>query len=62
MPITISTPMRREDGTLVGHRQFSERRRDPLYVEGVVVIDCDGVQVLDASMEDLVDQLWAAVG
>lgn len=59
MPITISTLMKREDGTLVDYGQFSERLGDPLYIEGAVVIDCDGAQVLDASMHDLVDQLWA---
>ncbi len=59
IPISSSTLMRREDVTLVDYRQVSGRLRDPLYIEGAVVIDCDGAQVLDARMEDLVDQLWA---
>ncbi|MEM6296808.1 MAG: hypothetical protein AAGA54_36415 [Myxococcota bacterium] len=51
--------MRRRNGELVDYRVFRSVPEDWRYIEGAIVLECDGVAVLDASMWDLVDQLWA---
>ncbi|HHL4080092.1 hypothetical protein [Burkholderia sp. A2] len=56
--IEVITYLKSEDG-LVDFHSFDGKIQDPDYIEGAIELSVDGVVLLDKSMWDCVDQLWA---
>ncbi|WP_155634049.1 hypothetical protein [Burkholderia cepacia] len=46
-------------GKFVDFNEFGGKIQDPNYIEGAIELSVDGVALLDKSMWDCVDQLWA---
>jgi hypothetical protein len=59
--IEITSYLRAADGHFTQVEAATEAPRDPRYVEGAVELAIDGVQILDTTMWDYVDQLWAYI-
>lgn len=57
--IEISTYLRNSIGGFVAVDKIASYDGDSLYVEGALELTVNGVQLIDKSMWDYVDQLWA---
>jgi hypothetical protein len=59
--ITVASYLRAPDGSFTPVARCRTAPSDPDYVDGAIELVVDGVAVIDQSMWDLVDQLWAYV-
>ncbi|MFG2359784.1 hypothetical protein [Streptomyces sp. NPDC048521] len=57
--IEISTYLRNAAGEFTAVEEVTSYDGDPFYVEGALALTVNGVQLIDQSMWDYVDQLWA---
>lgn len=59
--IEINTYIRGADGVLVEIGKYSGPPPDPDYIEGALELTVDGTTIIDKSMHDYIDELWAYI-
>jgi hypothetical protein len=59
--IEIESYLRSSNGQLTRIEEASEAPADPRHVEGALTLKIDNVSVIDVTMWDYIDQLWAYI-
>lgn len=60
--VEVESYLRTDDGQFTPVASFDGTPHDARHVEGAMILKVNGVAILDLSMWDYIDQLWAYIG